>query len=86
MVGRETAILYCVLKNENAMNQAMRYRQKAEELLALASKDLKPDLQVAFAAMAQGYLRLALLAERNSETDVVYETPPAKDAPAAAAE
>jgi hypothetical protein len=61
------------------MNTAMQYRQKAAELLALASTEANPNRQVAFATMAQGYLRLAVLAERNNQTDIVYETPPAKD-------
>ena len=58
------------------MNTAKQYRQKAEELLALASTETNPKRQVAFATMAQGYLRLAVMAERNSQTDIVYETPP----------
>ena len=57
------------------MHSAIKYRQKAEELLALASSETNPERQVAFAAMAQGYLRLAVMAERNSRTDIVYETP-----------
>ena len=57
------------------MHSAVQYRQKAEELLTLASTDMNPEHQVAFAAMAQGYLRLAVMAERNSRTDIVYETP-----------
>lgn len=58
---------------------ASHYRQKAEELLLLASRESNTNLQVGFAAMAQGYLRLAVMAERNSQTDIVYETPSAKD-------
>ena len=67
------------------MNSAAHYRQKAEELLLLASKETNANLQVGFAAMAQGYLRLAVMAERNSQTDIVYETPSAKDPSAASA-
>jgi hypothetical protein len=61
------------------MNTATEYRQKAAELLALASMEINPNLQVGFAAIAQSYLRLAVLAEQNSKTDVVYETPCVKD-------
>jgi hypothetical protein len=64
---------------EGAMNTATKYRQKAAELLALASKEMNQNLQVGFAAMAESYLRLAVMAERNSKTDIVYETPAAKD-------
>ena len=67
------------VKAEDVMNTAAQYRQKAEELLALAGTESNQNIQVAFAAMAQGYLRLALMAERNSKTDLVYETPPDKD-------
>jgi hypothetical protein len=69
----------CVLKARIAMNTATEYRQKAAELLALASAQTNPNLQIGFAAMAQSYLRLAVLAEQNSKTDVVYETPRVKD-------
>jgi hypothetical protein len=58
---------------------AHRYREKAQELLALANSESNAGLQVAFAAMAQGYLRLADMAEQNSKTDIVYETPERKD-------
>jgi hypothetical protein len=67
------------------MNTADQYRQKAAELLALASTEFNPNLQVGFAAMAQSYLRLAVLAESNSRTDIVYETPLVKDPQAASA-
>ena len=54
---------------------AEEYRQKGEELLVLASSESNPQLQVAFASMGKGYLRLAEMAEINSKTDVTYETP-----------
>jgi hypothetical protein len=62
------------------MNTAIQYRQKAQELLVLAGTEANPNLRIAFAAMSESYLRLAALAERNSKTDLVYETPPAKAA------
>jgi hypothetical protein len=67
------------------MNTAVHYRQKAAELLALASTELNPNLQVGYAAMAQSYLRLAVLAESNSKNDIVYETPSVKDRQSASA-
>jgi hypothetical protein len=36
-------------------------------------------LQSAYAAMAESYFRLALQAERNARTDIVYETPAMND-------
>lgn len=41
----------------------------------MARSETQPDLQAQYAAMAQSYLRLAVLADRNSQTDVVYEPP-----------
>jgi hypothetical protein len=51
---------------------ADHYREKAQELLSLARSESNGKLQVAYAAMAQGYFRLADMAERNSRN---YETP-----------
>ncbi|HET7680601.1 MAG TPA: hypothetical protein VFK79_10760 [Xanthobacteraceae bacterium] len=64
------------------MTPAEQYRVKANEFLVLANGEANPELQVEYARMAQSYLRLADLAERNSQTDIVYETPPAKEPPA----
>jgi hypothetical protein len=36
---------------------------------------MSPDLHLEYAKMAQAYLRLAALADRNSHTDIVYESP-----------
>lgn len=63
------------------MSPADQYRVKANEFLVLANGETNPDLQVEYARMAQSYLRLADLAERNSRTDIVYETPPPKEPP-----
>jgi len=58
------------------MNSASEYRVYALKFTAMARAASKPQLQTAYAAIAQSYLRLAVLAERNAKTDVVYETPP----------
>jgi hypothetical protein len=58
------------------MNAAQQYRAKAIEFAALAGAEPNINLQVAYAQMAQGYFRLAILAEQNSHNDLVYETPP----------
>jgi hypothetical protein len=57
------------------MTSADQYRARALEFAALAGAESNLNLQVAYAQMAQGYFRLALLADQNSKTDVVYETP-----------
>lgn len=59
------------------MTPAEQYRVRAFDFTALASGESNPDLQVAFASMAQAYFRLAVLAEKNAKNDLVYETPPA---------
>ena len=65
------------------MNTAVSYRKKAEELVVLAGQETNPNLQAAFAAIAQSYLRLAVLAEQNSRN--VGETPLAANPQAAQA-
>ena len=51
------------------------YRQKAQEFLQKAAQETSQPLQIEFAQMAQSYFRLAEMADRNEQTDVVYETP-----------
>ena len=53
------------------------YRQKGQEFLQKAAEETSQPLQVEYAQMAQSYFRLAEMAERNEQTDVVYETPAA---------
>ena len=53
---------------------ADHYREKAQELLCLASSESNGKLQAAYAAMARGYFRLADMVERNSRNDIIYET------------
>ena len=57
------------------MTSADLYRVKAAEFLAKAREEADPRQQLEFAAMAQSYLRLATLADKNSQNDMVYETP-----------
>ena len=59
------------------MTPAERYRVKAAELSALAKAEPDPLGKSEYYMLAQSYARLADQAERNSRTDVVYETPPA---------
>jgi hypothetical protein len=53
------------------------YRLKAAEFVAKAQQEPAATARLAYRLLAQSYLGLAELAERNSRTDLVYETPPA---------
>lgn len=57
------------------MSQADHYRIKAAEFSARARSESAPHLQMEYATMAAGYLRLAEQADRNAGMDVVYEPP-----------
>jgi hypothetical protein len=52
------------------------YRIKAAELSARARGEKHPAIRGEYENLCLAYLRLADQADRNSETDVVYETPP----------
>jgi hypothetical protein len=56
------------------------YRAKAAELLARAQREGSRALRLEYKILAQSYFGLANLAERNSRTDIVYETPRAASA------
>jgi hypothetical protein len=62
---------------EAAMSAGDQYRVKAAELRARAHQE-PAETQAELEALAQSYLRLADQAERNSQTDIVYETPSRK--------
>ncbi len=51
------------------------YRQKALEVRARARGEANAAIKAELEALAKCYLRLALQADRNSMTDVWYETP-----------
>lgn len=57
------------------MTPAEQYRVKASAFLKMAMAEADARLQYEYAAMAQNYLRLATLADKNSHNDIVYETP-----------
>ena len=59
------------------MTPAEQYRVKASEMAALARAEIHPFQKAEYERLSLSYLRLADQAERNSHTDVVYETPPA---------
>ena len=58
------------------MAQSDQYRIKAAELTALARAETHPTLSAELERLAMSYLRLAEQADRNSKTDVVYESAP----------
>ena len=60
------------------MTPAEQYRVKASEMAALARAETHPFQKAEYERLSLSYLRLADQAERNSHTDVVYETPPAR--------
>ena len=62
------------------MTTAAEYRARAEEFVALAKHETDPASRYEYERLAQCYARLANMAERNSLTDLVYETPVRKDA------
>lgn len=59
------------------MTPADQYRVKAGDLVALARAETDPFQKAEYEMLALSYLRLADQADRNSQTDVVYEPPPA---------
>lgn len=58
------------------MTSADPYRVRAAEFSAMARAESDPDVQAEYARMAQSYLRLAVLVDGNSQTDIVYEPRP----------
>ena len=54
------------------------YLLRAAELSAKAQTETDPADKLEFENLARAYLRLAKQAERNSQTGIVYETPPEK--------
>jgi hypothetical protein len=61
------------------MTQADEYRLKAGELIAQAGRETRLNVRRECLGLAQRYLRLAEQAELNSQTDLVYETPPHRE-------
>jgi hypothetical protein len=61
------------------MNDAQRYRQKAAECLEAAEKATTHRTRMSLAALADLWIRLAQQADRNSLSDLAYETPPRRE-------
>jgi hypothetical protein len=58
------------------MTPADQYRVRAGDLAAFARAERDPFQKAELERLSLAYLRLADQADRNSHTDVVYETPP----------
>jgi hypothetical protein len=58
------------------MTRADEYRVKAGDLATFARAERNPFQRAEYERLSAAYLRLAEQAERNSHTDVVYQTPP----------
>ncbi len=56
------------------------YRARAAELTARAQTEITPAIRLEYENLALAYLRLAGQADRNSRTDVVYESRPQRPA------
>ena len=61
------------------MTRRQEYLLRAAELSAKAQAENDHARKFEFQNLARAFLRLAEQAERNSYTDIVYETPPKKD-------
>jgi len=60
------------------MTSRAAYLLKAAELSAIAQVEKDHADKLEFENLARAYLRLAKQAERNSQIDIVYETPSEK--------
>ena len=64
------------------MSSVDRYRRYALECLRLAQDAKGRESKTAMLDMAHAWVRLANQAEKNSRTDLVYETPSPRPRPA----
>jgi len=55
------------------------YQLHAADCIEIAQRMTDPKSRLSLLAMAQSWLKLAEQAVRNSETTLVYETPPPKE-------
>ena len=61
------------------MTQRHQYLLRAAEFSAMAQAEPDRADKVEFENLARAYLRLAEQAERNSQANIIYETPPKKE-------
>ena len=69
---------YCCWKDRGEWNLASRIASKLSSYLHLANNEHYHGLKIQCERLARAYLRLAEQAERNSQLDLTYETPPVK--------
>ena len=67
-----------LLERPRRMEPCIAYRIKAVELFALANNEHYHGLKIQCERLARAYLRWAEQAERNSQLDLTYESPPVK--------
>ena len=77
--GTSPRLLRCdnsrVSKDIGGMTFAEQYRSLAAQFMARARSEQNPKLRSEWDFLAVCYMRLADQAERNGQTDVVYEPP-----------
>ena len=66
-------------RGSRPMNQSVTYRQNAAECYEAARILSEPRQKAKLLAMAQSWISLADLAERNSHLDRIDETPPRRE-------
>jgi hypothetical protein len=66
-------------RGSRPMNQSVTYRQNAAECYEAARILSDPSQKAKLLAMAQSWISLADLAERNSHLDRIDETPPRRE-------
>jgi len=58
------------------MSTADEYRVKAAQLVTEARSHMDPAVRDELFRVSRGYIRLAEQADRNSKSDITYESPP----------
>ena len=58
--------------------KAAEYRRNASDCLRIAQELTEPKTKTVLVNMASAWMRLVDQAEKNSKTDLVYETPPSR--------
>ena len=65
------------------MSVADEYRAKAAQLAAEAQRERDSARRVQLKSLERSYMRLAVQADKNATTNIVYETPPERPSPVA---
>jgi len=81
MGERNLVVVVPAWEGEWCMRKSEEYRLNAVNCLSVAEGLTDPAKKSALLAQARSWFALAEQAERNSKTDVVYETPTAQQPP-----